>query len=128
MIPLKYISNFWRTFEMPLINCKISHMLTWSKNCFLVAGTGANQKPRSTITDTKLYVLVVTLSSQDNIKLLKQVESSFKRTINWNKYQSKTTGQARNKYLDSLIDPNFQILKIGEFEKFKSNIFFRLQK
>ena len=97
MIPLKYISNFWRTFEMPLINCKISLMLTWSKNCFLVAGNGANQKPRSTITDTKLYVLVVTLSSQDNIKLLKQVESSFKRTINWNKYQSKTTGQARNK-------------------------------
>ena len=47
-------------------------MLTWWKNCFLIAGTAANQEPAFTITDTKLYVHVVTLSTQDNVKLLKQ--------------------------------------------------------
>ena len=67
---------------MPLINCEIILILTWSKNCFLVAGTIANQEPTFTITDTKLYVPVVTLSTQDNVKLLKQLKSDFKRTIN----------------------------------------------
>ena len=57
-------------------------MLTWWKNCFLIAGTAANQEPAFTITDTKLYVHVVTLSTQDNVKLLKQLESGFERTIN----------------------------------------------
>ena len=46
-------------------------MLTWSKNCFLVAGTTANQVPTFTVTDTKLYVPVITLSTQNNAKLLK---------------------------------------------------------
>ena len=78
-----------------------------SKNCILVAGTAANQNPEFQITDTKLYVPVVTLSIPNNIKLLKQLESGFKRTINWNKYLSKPTNQARNRYLDFLIDPNF---------------------
>ena len=80
---------------MPLINCEISLQLKWSKNCILVAGTAANQNPRFQINDTKLYVPVVTLSTQENIKLLKQLESSFKRTINWNKYLGKTTNQAQ---------------------------------
>ena len=84
MVPLKYLSNFWRTLEMSLINCEIILILTWSKNCFLVAGTIANQEPTFTITDTKLYVPVVTLSTQNNVKLLKQLDSDFKRTINWN--------------------------------------------
>ena len=84
MFPLKYLSNFWRTLEMSLINCEIILILTWSKNCFLVAGTIANQEPTFTITDTKLYVPVVTLSTQNNVKLLKQLDSDFKRTINWN--------------------------------------------
>ena len=59
------------------------------------------------ITDTKLYVLVVTFSTQNNVKLLKQLESGFKRTINWNKYQFKTTNQVQNRYLDFLIDASF---------------------
>ena len=78
---LKYLSNFWRTIEMSLIKCKISLQLKWSKNCVLVAGPAANQEPEFKITDTKLYVPVVTLSTQDNIKLFKQLESVFKRTI-----------------------------------------------
>ena len=57
-------------------------MLTWWKNCVLIAGTTSNQEPIFTITDTKLYVHVVALSTQDNVKLLKQLESGFERTIN----------------------------------------------
>ena len=71
---------------MPLINCQISLMLAWSKKCFLVAGTATNQEPTFTITDTKLHVPLATLSTQDNVKLLKQLESGFKRTIYWNEY------------------------------------------
>ena len=60
------------------------------------------------ITDTKLYVPVVTLSTQDNAKLLEQLKSGFKRTSNWNKYQSKISTEAQNQYLDFLINPSFQ--------------------
>ena len=67
---------------MPLINCEITLQLKLSKNCILVAGTIANQNPSFQINDTKLYFPVVTLLTQENIKLLKQLESSFKRTIN----------------------------------------------
>ena len=74
---------------MSLIDCEVSLPLKWSKRCILVAGAAANQVPEFKITDTKLYVPVVTLSTQDNVKLLKQLESSFKRTNNWNKYQPK---------------------------------------
>ena len=86
----------------------MSLQLKWSKNCTLVAGTAANQNPEFQITDTKLYVPVVTLSIQDNIKLLKQFESGFKRTINWNKYLPKATNEVQNRHLDFLIDPSFQ--------------------
>ena len=82
--------------------------MKWPKNCILIASTAANQNPTFQINDTKLYVPVVTLSTQENIKLLKQLESGFKRTINWNKYLAKTTNQAQNRYLDFLIDPSFQ--------------------
>ena len=91
MVPLKYLSNFWRTLEMSLHNSEISLMLTWYKSWCLVAGTAADQEPTFIVTDTKLNVPVVTLSTQDNVKLLKQLKSGFKRTYNWNKYQSKTT-------------------------------------
>ena len=59
-------------------------------------------------TDTKLYIPVVTLSTQDNEKLLQQSKSGFKRTINWNKYQPKVSPERQNQYLDFLIDPSFQ--------------------
>ena len=72
-------------------------MLIWSANCFLVAGSAANKVPIFTITDTKRYVPFVTLSSGDNVKLLKQLGSGFKRTINCNKYQSKMTKQTKNR-------------------------------
>ena len=78
MVPLNYISSFWRTLEMPLIDCETSLQLKWSKNYILVVGTVANQSPTFQINHTKFYVPVVTLSTQENIKLLKQLESGFK--------------------------------------------------
>ena len=68
----------------------------------------ADQGETFSITDTKLYVPAVTLSNQDNAKLLEQLKSGFKRTINWNKYQSKTSTEKQSQYLDYLIDPSFQ--------------------
>ena len=88
MVPLKYLSNVWRTPEMPLINCEINLILTWSANCVL-SNAAANQATRFAITDTNLYVPVVTLSTQDNAKLLQQIKSGFKCTINQNKYHLK---------------------------------------
>ena len=73
MASLKYLSNFWRTLEMPLINCEISLQLKWSRICIIVAGTTNNQNPSFRINDTKLYVPVTTLSFQENIKILKQL-------------------------------------------------------
>ena len=93
MVPLEYLSSFQRTLEIPLINCEINQIL--------------NQATTFAITDTELYVPVVTLSTQDNAKLFQQLKSSFKRTINWNKYQSKVSIK-KNQYLDYLTDPSFQ--------------------
>ena len=86
MVPLKYLSNFWRTIEMTLINCKISFILAWSSTCVFTNSTGAETFE---IIETKLYVPVVTLSTQDNAKLLQQLKSDFKRTVKVNIYQSK---------------------------------------
>ena len=85
-VPLKYISNFWITLEMPLINCDINLSLNWSKKRIIVVTDVTDQIITFSITDTKLYVPAVTVSTQDNAKLLEQLKSSFKRTINWNKY------------------------------------------
>ena len=63
MVPLKYFFNFWRTLEMPLINCEVNLILTWSANCVLIATAIQNQAATFEITDTKLYVPVVTLST-----------------------------------------------------------------
>ena len=72
---------------MPLIICRINIILTWSANCVIVSTAVVNQGATFAITDTKLYVLLVTLSSQDYTKLQQQLKSGFTRTINWNKYQ-----------------------------------------
>ena len=105
IVPLKYLSNFWRTLEMPLINCEVNLLLTWSRDCVITNSTGAG---KFEITETKLYVPVVTLSAQDNAKLLQQLKSGFKRTINWNEYKSSIKTFAQNRYLNHLINPSFQ--------------------
>ena len=104
IVPLKYLSDFWRTLEMPLINCEVNLELTWSKDCVITNSTGEG---KFQITETKLYVPVVTLSTQDNTKLLQQLKSGFKRTINWNKYESKMLTERQNQYLDYLVAPSF---------------------
>ena len=108
MVPLKYLSNFWRTLEMPLINCKVNLILTWSSTCALVATNIQNQNATFAITDTKLYVNVVTLSTQENTKFLQQLNSGFKRVIKWNKYLSKPELLAQNPNLNHLVEPSFQ--------------------
>ena len=108
MVPIKYLSNFWRTLEMPLINCEVELILTWSSNCVIIYTDVANQVPTFTITETNLYVPVVTLSTQDNAKLLPQLKSGFKRTISWNKYLSKPELLPQNPNLTHLIEPSFQ--------------------
>ena len=90
MVPLKYLSNFWWTLEMFLLNCEIELILDWSANCVIIYTDVANQVPTFTITETNLYVPVVTLSTQDNWKSLPQLKNSFKRTITWKKYLAKT--------------------------------------
>ena len=108
MVPLKYSSNFRRALEMPLINCEINLILTWSANCVIVYTNAGNQGAPFAITGTNLYVPVVTLSTQDNAKLLPQLKSGFKRTISWNKYLSKSELLAQNANLNHLTEPIFQ--------------------
>ena len=105
MVPLKYLSNSWRTLEMPLINCEVNLIFTWSSTCVITNSNGAGT---FAITDTKLYVPVVTLSTQENTKFLQQLKSGFKRVINWNKYLSKPELMRRNPNLNHLVEPSFQ--------------------
>ena len=96
MVTLKYLSNFWRSLEIPLINCEVNLILNLSADCVILSDTAANQVTTFKTTDTKSYILVVTLSTDDNAKLLKQLKSGFKRKINWNKSQSNVTTPAQN--------------------------------
>ena len=84
---------------------KLILFLTWSKDCPITNSTGTG---KFEIKDTKLYVPVVTLSTGDNAKLLQQLKSGFKRTINWNIYQSNIKKSDQNRYLNHLVDPSFQ--------------------
>ena len=103
ILPLNYLSNFSRTLEMPLITCEVELILTWSENCIIISTNVANQNPTFIITETTLHVPVVTLSTQDNAKLLPQLKSGFKRTISWNKYLIKPELLAQNAILNHLI-------------------------
>ena len=108
MVSLKYLSSLWRTVEIPLINCEINLILTWSTNCVIVSTNVANQNATFEITDTKLYFPVVTFSTQDNFKLLQKLRPGFKRVINWNKYLSKPELLRRSPNLNHLAEPSFQ--------------------
>ena len=90
---------------MPLTNCERNLILTGFADCVISFAAG---ETKFAITDTKRHVLVPTLSTQDNAKLLEHLKSGFKRAINWKKYQSKVSIESQNQYLDYLIDPTFQ--------------------
>ena len=81
MVPLKHWSNFWKTPEILLIDCQINLILTWSANCVIVYTNVASRGATFSITKTKLYVKVLTLSTQDNANLLQHLKWGFKRII-----------------------------------------------
>ena len=112
-VPLKYLSNFWRSLEMSLINCKIELSLKWHERCLLTAATSATFR----ITDAKLYVPIVTLSIENNSKLTKLLNEGFKRPIYWNEYKV-TPNKAVEiaaandvKYIRELLDSSCQGVK-----------------
>ena len=119
-IPLKYLGNFWRVLNIQLISCEVSLELKWNKNCVItslerrqadagppIVRDNAPTGVTLTIDKCKLYVPVVTLSKDDEIKLLTNLKSGFKRQIIWNKYRSQMTAEAINNNLNILIDPTF---------------------
>ena len=93
---------------MPLFNCEAELILTWSAGCVTIYTDFANQVPIFTITETDLYVPVVTLSTQDNATLLPEIKSGFRRTISQNKYLPKPELLAQNENLNHLIESSFQ--------------------
>ena len=106
--PLKYLSNFWKYLDLPLINCRIELDLTWSKYCIIseisrTPEVGGDNPVDATLTteatfqksNRKLYVLFVTLPTDDNIKILENIKQGLKITIFWNKYRSEITTQPK---------------------------------
>ena len=119
-VPLKSLSNFWRTPDILLINCEINLILTWSENCVLSSNATRNADPDANpaiaainnptgatfkITNTKLYIPVVTSSTED--ELTEQLKTGFKRTIRWKKYRWEMSKQTETNNLSYLIDPTF---------------------
>ena len=112
VVPLKYVSNFFRSLEMALVNCKIDLELTWHKDCMISSANAAtNQVVSFMITDTKLYVPIITLSTKGNTNLTKQLNEGFKRTIYWNQYMFKPfpeTPHKKNGITRFALDATFQ--------------------
>ena len=116
-IPLKYLGNFWRALNISLISCEVFLELKRDKNCVItslekrdIGGGNRDNAPagaKLAINDCKLYVPAVTLSKDDEIKLLTNLKSGFKREIIWNKYRSQMTTEAINNNLNILVDPTF---------------------
>ena len=106
-VPLNYLSNFFRSLEMSLINCKIKLNLTWKKECILSTDAG---NAVFIINDTKMYVPVVTLSKEDNKDFIEQQNKGFQRSIYWNEYKTKEINENADanlfKYIN--LDPFFQ--------------------
>ena len=116
-IPLKYLGNFWRALNIPLISCEVSLELKWNRNCAITSqqigvnldggNTAAPTGATLTINDCKLYIPVVTLSKNDEIKLLTNLKSGLTREIEWNKYRLQMFTEANNNNLNILIDTTF---------------------
>ena len=109
VVPLKYLSNFWRSLEMPLINCKAYLELNWIEDCIL---SSAGDSAKFAITDAKLHVPIVTLSTKDSANLAKQLNEGFKRSVYWNSYETKPAKvieQGKNIY--ELLSASFQGVK-----------------
>ena len=147
VVPLKHLSNFWRYLNIPLINCEVELILTWFKNCVPIDKSTTeddynadpnvyeiNNPEDATfkITDVKLFVPVVILSKENDIKLLEQLKTGYKRTIKWNKYRSQMSIQPQNNNSNYLIDPTFTnvnrlfVLSFPRNDNTDSRYFFKL--
>ena len=142
VVPLKYLSN-WRSLNLALINCEIELDLKWTKNCIkldlkwtkncvLIKEDNHVTGVSFTISSSKLYVPVVTLSVNDNTKFLENIKQKFKRAISWNKHRSEITAQTKTNILDYLIDPIFRNINTLFVLSFKNgnndpaiNLFYR---
>ena len=107
VVPLKYLSNFFRSLEMPLIHCQIKLNFKWKKKCVLSTDDG---DAVFIINDTKLYVPVAALSKEDHKDFIEQQNKGFQRSIYWNEYKKKEQTEDANatatKYIN--LDPSFQ--------------------
>ena len=114
-VPLKCLSNFWRSLEMTLINCKFELSLKWIEHCVLSTANAINVT--SGITNAKLYVPTVTLSAEDNEKLVKKLIEGFKRLVYWNKCKvidNTVVGipvANTEKHIRELLDSSYQGVK-----------------
>ena len=112
-VPLTYLSNFWRSLEMPIINCKVERSLKWYERCLLTTANTATFK----ITYAKLYVPIVTLSVEDNAKLTKLLKEGFKRPIHWNIHKvtpnkiAEIAAADSQYYIKELLDSSWQGVK-----------------
>ena len=110
VVPLKYLSNFFKSLEMPLIKCKIKLNVTWKKDCVLSTSVGETV---FIINDTELYVPVVTLSKEDDKDFIEQQNKGFQRSIYWNEYKTKEINENADanvfKYIN--LDTSFQGVK-----------------
>ena len=134
LLSLKHLSNFWRTLDMHLINCKVSLTFIWSRECVItsmerrirtnirrhISLTGGTHQ----ISNIKLRVPVVTLSTEDDNKSLEQLKSGLKRTIEWNKYRSEMTYETKTNNLNCLIDSQVNRLFVWPFENEEDRTFF----
>ena len=105
-VPLKYLSNFCGSLEMPLITCKVELSLTWYTNCVTIIGNGT--ATTFAILDTKLYVPVVTLKTVENSKLSKLLDKGFKRSVYWNHYKTFLKNYAENENIRERLDASFE--------------------
>ena len=109
VVPLKYLSNFWGSLKMPLISCKVHLELNWIEDCIL---SNLGDSAKFKITDAKLNVPIVTLSTKDNVNLTKQLSDGFKRSVYWNSYHTipaKVIEKGENMY--ELLSASFQGVK-----------------
>ena len=121
-VPLKYLNNSCRTLDIPLINCEINLIATWSENYIITSKATRDADPDANpavaavnnptnavfkITDTKLCLPVVILWTEDGSKLLEQLKIGLKKTIIWNKYRPEMSKQTETNNLNYLIDPTF---------------------
>ena len=112
-LPLKYLSNFWKSLEIPLINCKVEFRLKWTNSCVLSAavdnvnGNDGDNNIILTIKDTKLYVPVISLLVKYNKKLSKLLSKGFEKSVYWNEYKTKIKNQNTTNEFRYFLESHF---------------------